>query len=212
MARLRLQGEHGCLGSGVVAGGYLLATSPVIPFLLSYLDDGGSFGSPSSSSLLSSRLVLPLPSALVGSSASDSSTRYTLVLNKDPSQGGLHWLLPFVRSCGGVDWVLSVLYIVPIVAIFNYISYSSEKSARERFVLRERLLEERIQLALEPTDEVRRQCTVRLVCFNCTAIVSASSPLPPSLVPSSLSRQHSSNVTKLFCSRHTHTHTHTHRS
>lgn len=46
------------------------------------------------------------------------------------------------------EWFLSTFYLLMIVVLFLYISYSSEKSARERWLLRERLHREHIDLKI----------------------------------------------------------------
>jgi hypothetical protein len=46
------------------------------------------------------------------------------------------------------EWFLSTIYLLMIVLLFLYISYSSEKSARERWLLRERLHREHIDLKI----------------------------------------------------------------
>ncbi|ETW00082.1 hypothetical protein, variant [Aphanomyces invadans] len=50
-----------------------------------------------------------------------------------------------------VEVVLSFLYCAPVIWIFNTISYYSEYSSRERFILRQRLSTERISLAVSRT-------------------------------------------------------------
>ncbi|ETV79187.1 hypothetical protein, variant 1 [Aphanomyces astaci] len=50
-----------------------------------------------------------------------------------------------------IEIVLAFLYCAPVIWIFNTISYYSEYSSRERFVLRQRLSNERISLAVSRT-------------------------------------------------------------
>lgn len=50
-----------------------------------------------------------------------------------------------------VESVLGMCYCVPVIAVFNIISYYSEYNWRERFILRRRLRSESISLALKPS-------------------------------------------------------------
>lgn len=50
-----------------------------------------------------------------------------------------------------VESVLGMCYCVPVIAVFNVISYYSEYNWRERFILRRRLRSESISLALKPS-------------------------------------------------------------
>jgi hypothetical protein len=53
-----------------------------------------------------------------------------------------------LRLTSFLSWFLSTVYLLLLVGLFLYISYSSEKSARERWLLRERLHREHIDLKI----------------------------------------------------------------